>query len=81
MMKHWNSCLTYHFSNSWTKGRVTFLFTIVGLIIQIVILLFFTTKLILFEVKTEIFHKVVIIFLLDHHNNVLFSSILVEVHS
>ena len=35
------------------NGRVTILLTIVGLIIQIVVQLFFTTKLIVFEVKVE----------------------------
>ena len=35
------------------NGRVTILLTIVGLVIQIVVQLFFTTKLIVFEVKVE----------------------------
>ena len=41
--------VSYAFSNSWTNKRVTSLFTIVGLIIEIVIQLFFTTKLTVFE--------------------------------
>ena len=46
--------VSYDFSNSWANRRVHLLFTIVGLIIQIVIQLFFTTKLIVFEVKTGV---------------------------
>ena len=49
--------VSYDFPNSWANGRVTFLFTIVGLIIQMVIYLFYTTKLIMLDA---------IIFLLDH---------------
>ena len=60
--------VSYDFSNSWANGRVTFLFTIVRLNIQIVIKLFFTTKSIVFEVKTGILCNKI---LLDHHNNVL----------
>ena len=44
----------FNFSNSWANRRVTFLFKIVGLVIQIVIKLLFTAKLIVFEVKTGI---------------------------
>ena len=46
--------MSYDFSNSRTNGRVIFLFIIVGLVIQMVIQLFFTPKLIVFEVKTGI---------------------------
>ena len=42
--------VSYNCSNSWANRRVTFLFTVVELIIQMVIYLF-ATKLVDFEVK------------------------------
>ena len=52
---------------SWANERVAVLFTIVGLIIQMFIYLFFTTKMIEFEIKDW---NSVIIFLVAHHDNV-----------
>ena len=66
--------ISFTFSNSWANERVTFLFTIVRLVTQNVFLVILTTKLIVFKVNTGILY--VIIFLLDHHNNVLFNFIL-----
>ena len=60
--------VSYDFSNLWANLRVNFLFTIVGLVIQIVTELFFTTKLIVFKLRLEFY---VIIYLIDHHNNAL----------
>ena len=42
--------VSHDFSSSWANRRVTLLITIVGLTIQIVIQLFFKTKLIVFEI-------------------------------
>ena len=44
--------VSFHFTYSRANRRATFLFTIVGLIIQIVTQLLFTTKLIVLKVKT-----------------------------
>ena len=41
-------------SNSLANRKVTFLFTIVGFIIQMAIYLFFTTELIVFELKGQL---------------------------
>ena len=71
LLDHDETCgmsVSYDFSNSWANKRVTFLFMIVGLIIQIVIWLIFTKKLIVFKLRLEFY---VIILLLDHHHNVL----------
>ena len=58
------------------KRESNFLFTVVGLVIQIVIKLFFRTKLIVFEVKTGILCNNIIITMFY-----LFSFMLSEVHS
>ena len=69
MIKHAERVTSYDISHSWANGRVAFLFSIVGFIIQVASLVYLQQNSETSKLKTRILCTVTM-FLLAHLNNV-----------